>query len=111
MVVSGSTPPGGPTAYTAGAATTVADLDAALATAAELATGAPEPGVVVVGGAQVYAQALPRVDTVHLTRIHLSPGGDTRMPAGWLDGFDLVDSRDLATASGTDVTFQTLTRG
>jgi dihydrofolate reductase len=111
VVVSGSTPSGGPTAFTAGAATTVADLDTALTTAADLATGAPEPGVVVIGGARVYGQALPQVDTVHLTRVHLTPGGDTRMPDGWLDGFTVVDSTDLATASGADVTFQTLTRG
>ncbi|GAA4315959.1 dihydrofolate reductase [Klenkia terrae] len=111
VVVSGSTPPGGPTAFTAGAATTVADLGTALATAAQLSAGAPQPGVVVIGGARVYAQALPQVGTVHLTRVHLTPGGDTLMPEGWLDGFTVVDSRDLATSSGADVTFQTLTRG
>jgi len=111
VVVSGSTPAGGPQVWTPGAATVVADLGAALDLAGRLAPDAPHPDVVVMGGAQLYRQALPQVTTVHLTRVHLTPGGDTRMPDGWLDGFSVDDSRDLTTASGTDVTFETLTRG
>ena len=111
VVVSRSTAPDGPQVWTPGAATVVPDLDAALDLGARLAADADRPGVVVMGGAQLYAQALPQVDTVHLTRVHLEPGGDTRMPAGWLDGFTVVGSQDLVTASGTAVTFETLTRG
>ena len=111
VVVSGRTAPGGPRVWTPGAATVVGDLAAALELGARLAADAELPEVVVMGGAQLYAQALPQVDTVHLTRVHLEPEGDTRMPADWLAGFTVVDSTDLATASGTDVTFQTLTRG
>ncbi|GHE14526.1 dihydrofolate reductase [Klenkia taihuensis] len=111
VVVSGSTPPGGPQVWTPDAATVVPDLDTALELAGRLAVDAPHPDVVVMGGAQLYRQALPQVGTVHLTRVHLTPGGDTRMPEGWLDGFTVVDSRDLTTGSGTEVTFETLTRG
>jgi dihydrofolate reductase len=40
------------------------------------------PGeVMVAGGAQVYAEALPVADVQVLTRVHLSPEGDTRYPA------------------------------
>jgi dihydrofolate reductase len=40
------------------------------------------PGdVMVAGGAQVYAEALPVADRQVLTRVHLSPDGDTRYPA------------------------------
>jgi dihydrofolate reductase len=46
--------------------------------------------VFVLGGASVYEQALPEVDRVYLTRVHREVAGDTRMPAGWLDGFELV---------------------
>ena len=46
--------------------------------------------VFVLGGASVYAQALPEVDRVYLTRVHREVAGDTSMPAGWLDGFTLV---------------------
>ncbi|SDP40887.1 dihydrofolate reductase [Klenkia soli] len=111
VVVSRRSAPAGPEVWTPGAATVAGDLDAALALAARLAADAEHPEVVVMGGAQLYAQALPQVGTVHLTRVHLEPGGDTRMPEGWLDGFTVADSRDLTTASGADVTFQTLTRG
>lgn len=35
----------------------------------------------VVGGGEIYAQALPRADVVHLTRVHAAPEGDARFPA------------------------------
>jgi dihydrofolate reductase len=57
-------------------------------TAARAAEPAGE--VFVLGGASVYEQALPEVDRVYLTRVHREVAGDTRMPAGWLDGFELV---------------------
>jgi dihydrofolate reductase len=54
--------------------TVVADLDAAV----RAAGCAPE--LVVVGGAQVYALALPRATRIYLTRIHANIEGDTRLP-------------------------------
>ena len=54
--------------------TVVADLDAAL----RAAGAAPE--LVVAGGAQVYALALPRATRIYLTRIHAVIDGDTRLP-------------------------------
>ena len=51
------------------------DLDDALARAEDL------PGdVMVAGGAQVYAAALPRADEQVLTEVHLAPEGDVRYP-------------------------------
>lgn len=35
----------------------------------------------VIGGGEIYAQALPRADVVHLTRIHQRFDGDARFPA------------------------------
>lgn len=52
-----------------------ASLDAAIAAAH------PAPEIVVIGGAQIYAQALPLTTTVHLTRVHASVAGDARFPA------------------------------
>ena len=53
-----------------------ASLDDALRLADDL------PGdVMVAGGAEVYAEALPVADTQVLTRVDLSPEGDTRYPA------------------------------
>ena len=38
------------------------------------------PEVVVVGGAQIYAEAMPVVTRVYLTNVGLSPEGDAFMP-------------------------------
>jgi len=53
---------------------------ASLAEALRLADRLPGD-VMVAGGAQVYAAALPVADRQVLTRVHLSPDGDTRYPA------------------------------
>jgi dihydrofolate reductase len=58
----------------AGAVTVVHDWDGAL----RAADGAPE--VMVIGGAEIYAMALPRADRVLLTRVHATVDGDTRLP-------------------------------
>ena len=50
------------------------DLDAALA----LVAGAPE--VMVIGGAALYREALPRAARIYLTRVHASPPGDVCFP-------------------------------
>jgi dihydrofolate reductase len=42
--------------------------------------------IVVIGGAEIYAQAMPRASRLEITRIHARPEGDTRFPAiddGW----------------------------
>jgi len=49
-------------------------LDAALAAA----DGAPE--IVVIGGAEIFRQVLPRTDTIHLTRVHATVPGDAVFP-------------------------------
>jgi dihydrofolate reductase len=36
--------------------------------------------IMVVGGAQIYAEAMPIATRIELTRIHVSPDGDTRFP-------------------------------
>ena len=36
--------------------------------------------VIIFGGAQVYAQALPLADRIELTEVHAAPEGDTRFP-------------------------------
>lgn len=63
------------TAYNAPGATVVPSLEAALAAAA----GAAE--IFIIGGAQLYAEALPRADRLYLTTVDTEVDGDTRMPA------------------------------
>jgi len=61
-----------------------ADLDHALAIAAQRAavtgadTGADE--IMVIGGAEIYALALPRADRLYLTEVALRPDGDAFFP-------------------------------
>jgi dihydrofolate reductase len=49
-------------------------LDAALAAAGAV------PEVVVIGGAEIFRQVLPRTDVVHLTRVHAHVAGDVMFP-------------------------------
>jgi dihydrofolate reductase len=37
--------------------------------------------IMVIGGAEIYAQAMPRADRLEITRIHMKPEGDTTFPA------------------------------
>lgn len=48
---------------------------------------APGPEIFVIGGAEIYAQALARADRIYLTRVHARIAGDSFFPAvdwsGW----------------------------
>lgn len=37
--------------------------------------------IVIVGGADIYRQVLPRVQTIHLTRVHAAVPGDVYFPS------------------------------
>lgn len=58
-------------------ALTVKDLDEAIDQASKV-EGVEE--IMIVGGAQIYEQALPRADKIYLTRVHQSPEGDAYFP-------------------------------
>ncbi len=55
--------------------------------AAARALVAGETELVVIGGAQLYRQALPEIDTIYLTRVHCRIEGDAYLPqlpqSGW----------------------------
>jgi dihydrofolate reductase len=66
----------------------------------------------VIGGAEIYAQALPLADTIHLTRVHVAIDGDAHFPlltpGQWHETFreaHTADERHLY-----DYTFITLER-
>jgi dihydrofolate reductase len=65
--------------------TVVPSLEAALAEAG------PVPEVCVIGGAEIYREALPIADTIHLTRVHASVAADTFLPA-----FDFAEWEEVA---------------
>jgi dihydrofolate reductase len=55
-------------------ATVVDSLDAAMAAAGDV------PEVCVIGGAEIFREALPRVGVVHLTTVHATVAADTYLP-------------------------------
>jgi dihydrofolate reductase len=64
-------------AYTAAGVEIMHSLDAAMA-------ACKNENAFIIGGATLYAKALPKVDRLYITEIDASPDGDTFFPA--LDG-------------------------
>ena len=79
-------------------AATGAETAASLAQALELCAEAPE--VFVIGGALVYAEALPLAHRLWLTEIDAAPGGHVRFPEGPREAFEQV-SREHHDAQGS----------
>ena len=60
----------------------VADaFDVAMEIASRLAAERAAEEIMVIGGAQIYAAALPQADRIYMTRVHAEPAGDTWFPA------------------------------
>lgn len=64
----------------------VPDLEAALALAQANARQHDVSEIMIIGGAEIYALALPLATRLHITRVHDEPVGDVFFPA-----FDLSD--------------------
>ena len=64
-------------------------LDAAIDIGREVAERDGVDEIMVAGGAQLYAEALPRADRLYVTLVHAGPEGDTRFPdydeAAWVE--------------------------
>ncbi|MEM9352547.1 MAG: dihydrofolate reductase [Planctomycetota bacterium] len=72
---------------------TATDLDGAL----KLAVAAPGgEEVFVIGGAQLYAAALPRADKLYLTRVHAEVAGDVFLPEVDLGAWRVVTEEGIA---------------
>ncbi|HEV2566412.1 MAG TPA: dihydrofolate reductase [Microvirga sp.] len=54
--------------------------DEAVAKGAELAAELGADSVAVAGGAEIYALALPQVQSIFLTKVHVAPEGDAVFP-------------------------------
>jgi len=67
-------------AYKAPGILVAANLEDALELAREKAQERAVDEISIIGGAQIYALALPRVDRIYLSEIHSSPDGDTFFP-------------------------------
>jgi dihydrofolate reductase len=55
-------------------------LDAAIDAALGMARASGKEEAMLLGGAQLYAQGLPRVQRIYLTRVHAQVEGDTFLP-------------------------------
>ena len=62
----------------------VSSLEDAIALAQELSVALQQDEVIVMGGAQIYALALPMADRLYITHVHADVAGDT-----WFPEFDL----------------------
>lgn len=67
--------------FRAEGANIVASLEEGIALGQELAGDMGVGEVCIIGGGNIYAQALPLADRVHLTRVLASIDGDTHFPA------------------------------
>ena len=64
----------------------------------------------VIGGAQLYAAALPRADVLELTEIDVELAGDTVFPAWNRTRFEAVSRAPRIAADGTHYAFVTWRR-
>jgi dihydrofolate reductase len=68
-------------AFTLAGAIVAPSLDAALSSARGDVLRRGADAIMVIGGADIYAQAMPIADRLEITRLHLSPQGDSVFPA------------------------------
>jgi len=64
-----------------------------------------EPEVSIIGGGQVYEQAMNRTDRIYLTRIHLTVDGDTFLPELPENEWQEVERREFEKGERDDAAF------
>ena len=83
-------------------------LPDALAQAQRL-TGSSSNEVVVIGGAEIYRQALPLVDTLYVTEVHLSPEGDAFFPPLDETQWQETERQDVPAGADSAIAFSIVT--
>lgn len=79
----------------------VPGLDEALALASEVAVIDGSTELMVIGGAQIYAAAIPRADRLYFTEVHADVEGDALLPEiAWQEWREV--SRERFPAQGTN---------
>jgi dihydrofolate reductase len=82
-----------------------ADLHAALAAARGDALRRGTDTIIVAGGAEIYAQALPVASRLDITRVHKHIEGDTHFPAIDADLWREIAREEHEAAAGDDAAF------
>ena len=86
----------------------VHSLQDALQQAGQL-TAAGNDEVVVIGGAEIYRQALPLVDTLYVTEVHLTPEGDAFFPELNAGDWKEVQREDVAAGADSAIAYSIVT--
>jgi dihydrofolate reductase len=73
----------------------VSSLDAALELAEKICLIDGSEEAIVMGGAEIYAQALPRADRLYLTQVHADVHGDAVFPEIDLDHWQELGREDF----------------
>ena len=63
--------------------------------------------IMVIGGAEIYAEMLPHARRLYLTRVHATPPGDTCFPAVDLAQWAEIQRSDCAREAGDDYDYTT----
>jgi dihydrofolate reductase len=64
--------------------------------------------MMVIGGADIFAQALPEAARIELTRVHMRPNGDVTLPSFASAEWREVARREVAAGPGDDAPFTIL---
>jgi dihydrofolate reductase len=79
----------------------VPSLDAGI----QLAQTAGETELFIIGGAQVFAQALPIAERLYYTEVHADAGADTFFPAFNRDQWKEISRQDFPAGPKNDFSF------
>ena len=96
-------------AFAAPGVVVTAGLEAALAAARGDALRRGAAAIMVIGGAEIYAQTLPLADRLELTRVHARPDGDTLLPPIDLAMWRETVRTECAPAPGDEAGYTLLT--
>jgi len=70
-----------------------------------LALAAADPTLFIIGGADIYRQALPLADRLEITEVELSPEGDSWFPEIPAADWQLATKESPSSTSGTGFAF------
>lgn len=97
--------------FAAPGAETATSLDAALGRLSQPPGPGPDDTVFVIGGAEIYAQALPRADVLNLTEVdRVYAGADAFFPPFDRSQFVQTERRPATAADGTPIAFVSYSR-
>lgn len=95
--------------FTAAGVVVAPGLDSALEAARGDALRRSTDSIMIIGGAEIFAQALPLADRLELTQVHTRPQGDVVFPPIDLGQWQEVARADHPAGPGDEASFTLLT--